>query len=364
MWQRVVKIVGSIVLWGLLGAVVFYAATLVTAHRKQQIITSMHIEIADSTEARRLVTSARIQSWIDRSNIEVKGENIDSVDIGGIERVIECNSFIEKVDVYVTHSGRLNISVKQRKPVVRLMTEGYNSYLTSDGIIFRAPKGSALYVPIITGNYRPVVPADFEGDTEEFLDEQLDIYAQRIKDLEAEIVELDKERSRYTAMRRSPQRRSGEGFFAHLARKKAWREEWKQNKHKIRSYSIGMERDVALRRSKVEQQLAAVHNEQKKFKKRYADFRNLITFVEQLSKDDYWSAEVVQFVAHNTPDSELDIELIPRSGNFSIRLGRLDDAEQKLDKLVCFFEKGLSRTGWDKYKTIDIRYNKQVVCTE
>ena len=351
-------------LWGLLGALVFYAATLVTAHRKQQCITSMHIEIADSTETRRLTSSARILSWIDRSNIAVKGENIDSVNIGAIEHAIERNSFIEKADVYVTHSGRLNISVKQRKPVVRLMTEGYNSYITSDGIIFRAPKGSALYVPVITGNYRPVIPSDFEGEMATYIVEQLEQYAKQIKSIEEDIAVLNKERSRYTAMRRPPQRRADEGFFAHLARKKAWRKDWKENKQKIRRYSIGMERDVDLRRSKVEQRLAAVRNEQKKFEKRYDDFRNLITFVEKLSNDSYWSAEVVQFVAHNTPDLEPDIELIPRSGSFNILLGRLDDTEQKLDKLASFLEKGLGRMGWDRYKTLDIRYNKQVVCTE
>lgn len=351
-------------LWGVLIAGVFYATTLVEAHRAAQTITAINIEIADSTTSRRLVSTTRVQQWIERSGIEVKGKNIDSVDIAAIKRTIEQNGFIEKADIYATYSGELNISVTQRTPVVRLMVNGYDSYLTSEGIIFRTPPQSAIYVPVITGDYRPLTPPDYEGCIESHIATERGTFERRIAEIEEELSELKRERDGYTAMRRPPKRDIGEGFFAYHSRKREWRKIWNLNKKKIRRYSIGMERDVDLRRSKVEQRLAAVESEQKKFEKRYADFRNLITFVERLSDDDYWGAEVVQIVAHNTPDLELDIELIPRSGDFRILFGDLNNAEEKFDKLTHFFDKGLSRTGWGKYKIINIRYNKQVVCTE
>ena len=41
---------------------------------------------------------------------------------------------------------------------------------------------------------------------------------------------------------------------------------------------------------------------------------------------------------------------------------RLEDVERKFDKLLRFYRSGLSSIGWSEYRTIDIRYNDQVVC--
>ena len=52
----------------------------------------------------------------------------------------------------------------------------------------------------------------------------------------------------------------------------------------------------------------------------------------------------------------------PRSGRFAVLFGRLEDVERKFDKLLRFYRSGLSSIGWSEYRTIDIRYNDQVVC--
>lgn len=88
----------------------------------------------------------------------------------------------------------------------------------------------------------------------------------------------------------------------------------------------------------------------------------LLTFVETVEKDSFWRSEVVQIVARSTPAGVLEIDLIPRSGRHTIRFGRLDEPQRKLDKLMRFYRGGLSRIGWDEYRTIDIRYKDQVVC--
>ena len=73
-------------------------------------------------------------------------------------------------------------------------------------------------------------------------------------------------------------------------------------------------------------------------------------------------SEVVQIAARTTPSGALEVELTPRSGRFTILFGRLDDIGGKFDKLLRFYRSGLSSIGWSEYRTIDIRYNDQVVC--
>jgi len=83
-------------------------------------------------------------------------------------------------------------------------------------------------------------------------------------------------------------------------------------------------------------------------------------FIEQIEKDDFWANQITQIRIF--PNYELS--LTPRVGNHTIRLGKLDNADQKLEKMRTFYRKGLPYIGWNRYSTIDLRYRNQVVCTK
>ncbi|MGN0187785.1 MAG: cell division protein FtsQ/DivIB [Paludibacteraceae bacterium] len=86
----------------------------------------------------------------------------------------------------------------------------------------------------------------------------------------------------------------------------------------------------------------------------------LFDFIDDIQHDDFWASQITQIrVLPN-----LEIELVPRVGNHVIVFGQLDNAEQKLDKMLTFYRKGLPYIGWNRYRTIDLRYKNQVVCTK
>ena len=61
-----------------------------------------------------------------------------------------------------------------------------------------------------------------------------------------------------------------------------------------------------------------------------------------------------------------DFVLIPRVGAQRIVLGPAPserDVSEKLKKLIVFYTNGLPYVGWNKYKTINLKYRNQVVCT-
>ena len=70
---------------------------------------------------------------------------------------------------------------------------------------------------------------------------------------------------------------------------------------------------------------------------------------------------MVQITAKTTPAEHWRWNYA-RSGRFAVLFGRLEDVERKFDKLLRFYRSGLSSIGWSEYRTIDIRYNDQVVC--
>jgi cell division protein FtsQ len=59
-----------------------------------------------------------------------------------------------------------------------------------------------------------------------------------------------------------------------------------------------------------------------------------------------------------------EFELVPKVGRHIIVFGDIDNMEKKFDKLIVFYKEGLNKTGWDKYKIINLKYENQVVCSK
>ncbi|GAB4315970.1 MAG: cell division protein FtsQ/DivIB [Bacteroidales bacterium] len=57
-----------------------------------------------------------------------------------------------------------------------------------------------------------------------------------------------------------------------------------------------------------------------------------------------------------------EYELVPKVGRQIIIFGDLNDMEAKFDKLIAFYEKGIGKSGWSAYKTINLKYRDQIVC--
>ncbi len=87
---------------------------------------------------------------------------------------------------------------------------------------------------------------------------------------------------------------------------------------------------------------------------------DLFSFAEFIRKDRFWNAQIEQLYVNK--DSE--IELIPRVGNHRIVFGDAASIRQKFEKLKVFYFKGLSKTGWNEYSVVNLKYEGQVVCTK
>ena len=101
---------------------------------------------------------------------------------------------------------------------------------------------------------------------------------------------------------------------------------------------------------------------QKNLEKSYEDFMKLLTFVEFVEEDDFWRSEVVQIVVTTSASGAPEVALVPRSSDCIVLFGRVEQVERKFDKLLRFYRSGLDNIGWDRYRTIDVRFAGQVVC--
>lgn len=88
--------------------------------------------------------------------------------------------------------------------------------------------------------------------------------------------------------------------------------------------------------------------------------RDLYKFGVFLQNNKFWDAQIEQI--HVLPGR--DVELVPRVGNHIIYLGKLENIEQKLERLKVFYEKALNQVGWNKYSRISLEFGNQIICTK
>lgn len=86
--------------------------------------------------------------------------------------------------------------------------------------------------------------------------------------------------------------------------------------------------------------------------------RDLYELTHFIIADDLWRALFEQIYVN----SRGEFVLIPKVGDQTIIFGDLADVESKFRRLKIFYEEAMSREGWQKYHSIDLRYRGQVVC--
>jgi len=87
---------------------------------------------------------------------------------------------------------------------------------------------------------------------------------------------------------------------------------------------------------------------------------SLYKFVDYITGNKFWNAQIAQINVRN----DLKIELVPRVGDAIILLGRLDNYEEKLNRVFRLYHQGFKTMGWNRYEQLDVQYEHQIVATK
>lgn len=63
-------------------------------------------------------------------------------------------------------------------------------------------------------------------------------------------------------------------------------------------------------------------------------------------------------------NSDGDLEIVPKLGNHVVLIGNNDNLDEKFENLYALYEKGFSKTGWDKYSLVNLKFSDQIICTK
>lgn len=87
---------------------------------------------------------------------------------------------------------------------------------------------------------------------------------------------------------------------------------------------------------------------------------NIRVAANYIMNDPFWMSQVSQIDI----TADRDFEMIPVVGNHLVKLGNGENIDKKFHRLLLFYKQVLSKTGFDKYKVIDVQYKGQVVVSK
>ena len=243
---------------------------LVFVEREHQLITCKKLDIFIKYNSDDyFITVDDVNNYLASKGLKISGEPLYNIDAGEIESTLYSIPFIEKVDVFTTIEGNVEINIEQKKPIAKIFNKFNQSFYIDDkGKLM--PSSGKYTARLIVAN----------GNISDYY-------------------------SPYTKL----------------------------------NVSDSLGKDTVVMKTAV-----------------YKIYR----MVQNIDKDDFWKAMIEEIFINNKGD----IELFTKIGEQTVIFGDLENMKEKFDNLLIFYKHGLNRVGWNKYKTINIKYKNQVVCSK
>lgn len=88
--------------------------------------------------------------------------------------------------------------------------------------------------------------------------------------------------------------------------------------------------------------------------------RQIYPVAFHIAADEFLSSFIDQIYVNE----KNEMELVPKIGSQLILFGNAEDTKEKLENLKTFYQKVMNQMDWNVYKTINLKYKNQVVCSK
>lgn len=93
-------------------------------------------------------------------------------------------------------------------------------------------------------------------------------------------------------------------------------------------------------------------------RKKHHTLKDIFALANEILADEFMRPLVEQiYISGNK-----EYTLIPKLGHQKVILGEYENITDKFDRLKIFYQKGIPYEGWQKYQTINLTFDGQVVC--
>jgi len=90
------------------------------------------------------------------------------------------------------------------------------------------------------------------------------------------------------------------------------------------------------------------------------NLKGVFTLARTIQKDPFMQAFIEQF--HLNKNGE--VTMVPKLGDLLIQFGQVEKVDKKLRNMKAFYKEVINKKGWDRYESISLNYDGQIVCTK
>jgi len=146
--KKLVKII-RICLFVAAGLSLVVLMGFVGSSMKDQECRKVQIEVED--DGNYFVDEADVMDMLSSKGSRLQGSRMEDINTGMLEKIINTNPFIQNAEVFSTIDGNLNVTVKQRTPVLRIMNAKEEDFYIDENGVFM-PVSDKYTAPVMIAN--------------------------------------------------------------------------------------------------------------------------------------------------------------------------------------------------------------------
>ncbi len=124
----------KILTWILIAAWFVVIMGFVSGEAEKVLCNRIEVIMSDTVH-NRFVTRTDIRAMLEETDMQLQGYPLAEINIRSLEHSLEKNPYVRNAEVSKDISGRLEVKIEQREPLVRLMPEGKQGfYLDKEGM--------------------------------------------------------------------------------------------------------------------------------------------------------------------------------------------------------------------------------------
>jgi cell division protein FtsQ len=140
------------VLWTISISGVIVSLAFVERQQDKVLCKAVSVNI-NQDEENYFIDKQDVLSIVYKDGDSLIGKNLNVINVKMLEQSIRENKYVETAEVYNDLVGNVNIQVKQRKPVLRIINSNFNSfYIDENGLKMPLSENYAARVLIANGN--------------------------------------------------------------------------------------------------------------------------------------------------------------------------------------------------------------------
>ncbi|MCP4440549.1 MAG: cell division protein FtsQ [Aureispira sp.] len=152
--------------WVVVGLVAVLLVIAAIKYKQKSLIEALRIKIVETDDELKFIQEDDVRDILfNKFGHYLEGQTLEKIDVEATEAALEKDPFIEEADVYIDAQNRVNVSIEQREPILRVMDVEDKSYYLDEKGVDQIPLSSKYAARVLTatgdvglfmGNYKEI----------------------------------------------------------------------------------------------------------------------------------------------------------------------------------------------------------------